>query len=430
VLRIYLAYNNEPWGAKTFEEYDKVLDIAAKNGLYIIANLGEGCCYSESEKREDYFSRLPYANLTNEPSQKKFEDFIQSILLRKNSVNGRIYRDDPTIMAWDIINEPALDLFTPAELNVWLGKMSAYIKSIDQNHLVTIGINTSPEIYNTPGDHYTALNVPDLDFFSFHYNLNYFQNVPSYLDSIRYRVEMLRSMSKPVVMEEFGIGSQRIFPDNISQESLVGWVKDYKDQLDTAFTAGAAGALFWGWGVPGTKKVLLWWSDEDHDSSETLFVQMLSGYQIPQSSNQLTGSASIATPMPPQAVPADVFVHAVCTLIGQPKQKIVSPDSPVVIVWGWKTDSAQHLQDYIDNAVITVTLDGKDIASHAPFWVANNDPGNFKIFWFSRIGPLSPGSHLIVIDARWKKMISDGKNTYGPGGMTETEHDECEILVQ
>jgi len=430
VLQIYLSYQYSPWGAKTYDVFDKVLDIAAQNGMYVIASIADGCCYNSAEKSEEYLTRLPYTNITDASVQKHFEDFIKSIITRKNTINGRIYRDDPTIMAWDIINEPGVEIFTPAELNMWLSKVSAYIKLLDQNHLVTIGINTSPEIYNTPGDHYTALNVPDLDFFSFHYNLNYFQNVSSHLDSIRYRVEMLRSMGKPVVMDKFGIGSQRIFPDNISQESLVGWVKDYKDQLDTAFTAGAAGALFWGWGVSDTKKVLLWWSDEDHDSSETLFVQMLNGYQIPQNSNQFTGSVLIATPMPPQAVPADVFVHAVCTLIGQPKQKTVSPDSPVVILWGWKADTAENLQDNINNAVTTITLDGKDIASHAPFWVANNDPGNYKMYWFARVGSLSPGLHLIVMDASWKKMISDGKDTYGPGGKTETMHDECEILVQ
>jgi mannan endo-1,4-beta-mannosidase len=430
VLRISLAWNNEPWGKSTFEAYDQVLDLAAKNGLYVIANLTEGCCYSGTEKREDYFARSHYANFTDQTEQKNFKDFIQSMLLRKNSINGRIYRDDPTIMAWDIINEPGVELFTPAELNTWLVNTTAYIKSIDPNHLVTLGLNTSSDIYSTPGDHYSALNVPDLDFYSFHYNLNYFQDVPSHLDPIRYRVEMLRSMGKPVVMEEFGIGSQRIFPDNVSQEELVGWVKDYKDQLDITFKSGASGALFWGWGVPGTKQVLLWWSDEDHDSTETLFVQMLKDYGIPLASTQSTDKASIATPIPPKVVPADVFVHAVCTLINQPKQKVVSPDSPVVILWGWKTDTAQHLQDYIDNTVTTVTLDGKDLAPHAPFWVANNDPGNFKMYWFARVGNLSPGSHLLVTDAHWKKMIYDGTDTYGPGGKTESTHDECEILIQ
>jgi mannan endo-1,4-beta-mannosidase len=430
VLRIYLTYGAQPWGAKSFELFDEVLDLAAQNGIYIIATFADGCCYSSAEKSEDYFAHTVYTNINNELSQKKFESFIKDMILRKNSVNGRIYRDDPTIMAWDIINVPPVELFTPIELNTWLSGMTAYIKSIDPNHLVTLGIDTSQGIYSTPGEHYSALNVPDLDFFSFHYNTNYFEDAPSHLDSIRYRVEMFRSMGKPVVMDVFGSGSQRIFPDNASQDILVDWVKAYKDQMDTVFSAGAAGALFWGWGVPGTKQVLLWWSDEDHDSTETLFVQMLLEYQFPPSAGPSNGNGVIATPQPPLAVPPVVSVRAVCTLVGLPEQTVVSPDSPVAIVWGWRADSAENMQAYITNAITMVTLDGDDISSHAPFMINKNDPGDFRMLWYTRVGKLSPGSHLIMIDTSWKKMISDGTDTYGPGGKTETLHDECEILVK
>lgn len=31
---------------------------------------------------------------------------MQAILTRKNSINGLAYKDDPTIFAWELINEP------------------------------------------------------------------------------------------------------------------------------------------------------------------------------------------------------------------------------------------------------------------------------------------------------------------------------------
>jgi hypothetical protein len=430
VLRISLGWNDGTWGGKPIEEYDRALDIAARNGMYVIVNLGEGCCFFGGEEPEAYFSRLPYANLTSEPSQKDFENSIESFLLRKNSVNGRIYREDPTILAWDILNEPTLELFTPAELNKWLGEITAYIKSIDPNHLLTIGINTSPGIYSTPGDHYTALNVPDLDFFSFHYNTTYSPAEASQLDSIRYRTEELSSMGKPVVMEEFGVGSQRIFPDNVSLDKLEEWVNVNKNQFDAAFSAGASGALFWGWGVPETKNVLLWWRIEDHDIDETLFVQMLREYQFPGAVAPPADLTSIPTPIATQAVPAEVYVHAICTLIGQEKQTLVSAGTPVVILWGWKADSYEHLQDFISNALLRVTFDGKNISDHAPFRITNNEPGNYKLYWYAQVGTLSIGTHPIIMDVSWKKMIFDGWNTYGPGAETETQHDECEIVIQ
>lgn len=429
VLRIYMGMNDTIWGAKSIEDYDLILDIAAKYGIYVIINLGDGCCYS-NEPREDYFKRLPFADFSNEGNLTNFEKFIRTIVLHKNSINGRIYRDDPTILAWDIMNEPAVELFTPAELTSWLEKMTTFIKSIDPNHLLTIGINTSPGIYSTSGEHYTALNVPGLDYFSFHFNTSFSSAEESQLDSIRYRVEMLRSMGKPVVMEEFGAGSRRILPDNISAEELKDWVLVYKTQLDTAFSAGAAGALFWGWGVPETKQVLMWWREEDHDVSEIQFVQMLQEYQIPQVANSTSEVELIATPQPTLIVPANVYVHAICTLLGNEKQTVVSPGSTVVIYWGWRADSYQNLQDFISNTDLTVTLDGKNISNHIPFDVVNNDSGNFKLYWFAPVGFLSAGSHPVVIDASWKKMISDGETTYGPGGESQSLHDECEIIVK
>ena len=32
---------------------------------------------------------------------------MTAIVLRKNSFTGIVYRDDPTILAWDIANEPS-----------------------------------------------------------------------------------------------------------------------------------------------------------------------------------------------------------------------------------------------------------------------------------------------------------------------------------
>lgn len=37
---------------------------------------------------------------------------VQSqFLLCRNTINGRLYKDDPTIFAWDLINEPRCDCF-------------------------------------------------------------------------------------------------------------------------------------------------------------------------------------------------------------------------------------------------------------------------------------------------------------------------------
>ena len=39
--------------------------------------------------------------------QAAYLDFVTAIVLRKNSITGVLYRDEPTILAWDIANEPS-----------------------------------------------------------------------------------------------------------------------------------------------------------------------------------------------------------------------------------------------------------------------------------------------------------------------------------
>ena len=35
-----------------------------------------------------------------------FKYYVKAILMRRNSITGVLYKDDPTIMAWDLANEP------------------------------------------------------------------------------------------------------------------------------------------------------------------------------------------------------------------------------------------------------------------------------------------------------------------------------------
>jgi len=92
-------------------------------------------------------------------------------------------------------------------------------------------------------------------------------------------------MGKPVVLEEFGFGSLREVENAIGQEAtpedIEAWVNTYKQMMDTAFSAGASGVIFCGWGVPETKAIPLWWKYEDHDMTEEEFCALLKEYQIP-----------------------------------------------------------------------------------------------------------------------------------------------------
>eukprot|EP00959_Pyramimonas_sp_CCMP1952_P323481 6769387-Pyramimonas_sp.AAC.2 len=65
---------------------------------------------------------------------------VYTILNRKNVFNGRTYKDDPAIFGWELINEPRNYADSSGRtLQAWIDEMSAYVKSIDKRHLLTVG---------------------------------------------------------------------------------------------------------------------------------------------------------------------------------------------------------------------------------------------------------------------------------------------------
>ena len=71
--------------------------------------------------------------------QAMFQAFLAALVGRKNSLSGVAYRDDPTILAWSIANEPhcAGDAAC-CTVAFWADSTARFLKSLDPNHLVTV----------------------------------------------------------------------------------------------------------------------------------------------------------------------------------------------------------------------------------------------------------------------------------------------------
>ena len=84
-----------------------------------------------------------------------YERWAKVLINRYNSMRHMTYRDDPTIFAWQLANEPRCGTANgfntssacvgrPGEGNTsalvpWVADMAAYIKSLDPNHMVSVG---------------------------------------------------------------------------------------------------------------------------------------------------------------------------------------------------------------------------------------------------------------------------------------------------
>ena len=197
----------------------------------------------------------------NDSAHQLFYDYVRFIVTRTNRYTGRAYVDDPTIMAWQIGNEPRP--FGEPQYGAfaqWLSEASALIRSLDGNHLISVG---GEGIVGCEGD--TALFErisadPNIDYITVHIWPTTWQwarkdscqvdvdlacqKSREYMDA---HIAVARRLGKPIVIEEFG------YPrDNFSFDpaSPVTGRDRYYDFILTlcADEPAVAGCNFWAWG--------------------------------------------------------------------------------------------------------------------------------------------------------------------------------------
>ncbi len=178
---------------------------------------------------------------TNPETRRLYRQHVERIVMRRNTVTGALYRDDPTIMAYELMNEAQAPTGRWAERRAWVAEMSAYIKSLDPDHLVTSGTwgyrsaferRAWLEEQRLPGvDYCDVHNYPRDDHDSF------VESGAALRDFIADRAAAAFSINKPLVLGEFGMT-----PDGYQALSQMEWFRAY---FESAARAGAGGAMFW-----------------------------------------------------------------------------------------------------------------------------------------------------------------------------------------
>ncbi|MFS8082514.1 MAG: glycoside hydrolase 5 family protein [Ginsengibacter sp.] len=145
-------------------------------------------------------------------------DQVQFIVNRKNTFSNILYKNDPTIMAWEIANEPRP--MRPASITAYkefIKLAAATIKKLDSKHLVTTG--TEGYIGTENMEVYKAIHADkNIDYLTIHIwpknwawytGVDLMVKMDSILDQTgKYLDEHLgiaKALNKPLVVEEFGL---------------------------------------------------------------------------------------------------------------------------------------------------------------------------------------------------------------------------------
>ncbi|KAH7429152.1 hypothetical protein KP509_09G033100 [Ceratopteris richardii] len=213
-----------------------------------------------------------------------FKHYLKTIITRVNSFSGVAYRDEPAIFAWELINEPRCQSDSSGDtLEAWIEEMAAYVKLLDKNHLITVGLegfyglSTPGKLVENPGDWAKDLGSDFIrhsktgliDFASVHVYPDMWLPNLSNVDKKNFTSRWLAShiedaevvLRKPVLFTEFGV-SEKAQKFNAKQRVEITEIL-YEKIYEAAKARGAgAGALLWQVSVEGV--------DRFHDEFTTI----------------------------------------------------------------------------------------------------------------------------------------------------------------
>ncbi|HLP15032.1 MAG TPA: mannanase [Bacteroidota bacterium] len=209
----------------------------------------------------------------NEKANALFRAYVKRIVTRVNTFNGRMYMHDPSIMSWQLANEPRPGTDGPeGEANIpsysrWIDQTAAYLHSLDTNHLVSSGNEGLAGSVLSQECYLTAHASRSIDYLTMHVwplNWGWFdpkrfeQTLPSSQEkAIAYIGKHLgyaRALNKPIVLEEFGLGRDTgAFAPGSPTTARDRYFKCIYGVIYDSARAGSpmAGSNFWAWGGEG-----------------------------------------------------------------------------------------------------------------------------------------------------------------------------------
>jgi len=213
----------------------------------------------------DKYMRHVEQYAANERAHQLFYNHVRYILGRTNRYTHVRYVDDPTIMSWQIGNEPrAFGKEALPAFERWLAEASALIRSLDKKHLISIGSEGSWGCENDYGCYERICRDRNVDYCNVHlwpYNWGWAHketleadlptacaNTKDYIDK---HLAICQRLAKPLVMEEFGYPRDGFsFSPSSTTNGRDGYYRYVFSLVADNMESGGlfAGCNFWGWG--------------------------------------------------------------------------------------------------------------------------------------------------------------------------------------
>ncbi|KAI0467225.1 glycoside hydrolase superfamily [Xylaria cf. heliscus] len=227
-------------GADGLQRLDYVVSAAEKRGIKLIINfVNNWSDYGGIPAYVTAFGGSTTTWYTNTAAQTQYRAYIKAVVSR--------YASSAAVFAWELANEPRCKGCATSVLTKWASDTSAYVKSLDSKHLVTLGDEgfglatgsdgSYPFQYSEGVDFEANLKISTLDFGTFHLYPGSWGTSNDWGNLwITSHATACKAAGKPCLFEEYGVTSNHCAVEAPWQKTALS-------------SSGVSGDLFWQLGV-------------------------------------------------------------------------------------------------------------------------------------------------------------------------------------
>ncbi|XP_022722492.1 mannan endo-1,4-beta-mannosidase 6-like isoform X2 [Durio zibethinus] len=278
------AFNDGQWRAlqkspsvydeEVFKALDFVVTEAKKYNIKLILSLVNNWDAYGGKAQYVKWGKAAGLNLTSDDEffshptlRSYYKAHVKAVLNRVNTFTNITFKDDPTIFAWELMNEPRCTSDPSGDtLQSWIAEMAVHVKSLDAKHLVEIGLegfygpSAPARAQFNPNSYATQVGT---DFIRNHQALGIdFASVHIYADTwisqtitnahLQFTTSWMEAhiedaekyLGMPVIFAEFGVSAKDPGYNSSFRDTFISTV--YKTILNsTKKGGGGAGSLLW-----------------------------------------------------------------------------------------------------------------------------------------------------------------------------------------
>lgn len=186
------------------------------------------------------------AFFTDKNVQKNFQDYIKHVITFKSQFNDRPLSRQPSIMAWELMNEPRSSTTSKTEtVTNWMKQTSEFIYSLDSNHIITLGTEGFTPIYNTGDAGPFLSDIGDIApgaLPTAHYYVQYEKQKTATVIK-DWAIQVRRNNNKPLIIGEVGFSKSDDNGNRVNREL------ELSEFLNSVKKEGIDGVVLWNWAL-------------------------------------------------------------------------------------------------------------------------------------------------------------------------------------